>query len=94
MHKRDVAHIPHASRFLKPGGRMLWAASTGVMHRSERVHCAFREWLDDYGRTFEELPEGSFSESGTEVSTVLVSVRVPGGNSDGGLIVRESVGCA
>ncbi len=71
-HGQDAAHIRHAWEFLKPGGRLVAIASRGVEFRSERRYERFREWLTSVGGTVTILPDGTFSESGTNVATVLI----------------------
>lgn len=68
----DVAHIRHALRFLKPGGRLVAICANGPRQQS-----ALRPLVEQYGGEWEPLPAGKFSESGTEVRTVLLSLTVP-----------------
>ena len=72
--RADVHHIRHAWKFLRPGGRLVEIASVGVMHRDDALGSEFRSFVAAHGR-FEELPEGSFIESGTSVRTCLVLLR-------------------
>lgn len=59
----DVKHIEHALTMLKPGGRLVSICANGPRQRD-----AFRdqavEWID--------LPDGTFSEQGTNVRTAIV----------------------
>jgi phospholipid N-methyltransferase len=63
----DIAHIKHALKFLKPGGRLVALCAHGP-----------RQWRDlgtlaqDMGGTFEQLPEGSFRSQGTSVNVALI----------------------
>jgi predicted RNA methylase len=72
--RQDVAHITHAAKFVKPGGRLVAVASAGVVYRSDRAGCAFRELVDLHDGIIEPLPEGTFKESGTMVNTVLITM--------------------
>ena len=72
--RADVHHIRHAWKFLRPGGRLVEIASVGVMYRDDALGSEFRSFVAAHGR-FEELPEGSFIESGTSVRTCLVLLR-------------------
>lgn len=74
---QDIAHIRHAWEFVRPGGSLVSVASSGVKYRSDKKTTAFRAWLQEVGGEVIDLPEGSFSESGTEVSTVLIVCRKP-----------------
>jgi len=69
---QDAAHIRHAWEFLKPGGRLVAIASRGVEFRSDRRYVAFRQWLQAVGGTITILPPRTFSESGTNVETVMI----------------------
>lgn len=71
---QDAKHILHAFRFLEPGGRLVSVASAGVTFRKDRLYQELRELISRCGAV-EELPEGSFSVSGTAVNTVLVTLQ-------------------
>jgi predicted RNA methylase len=73
----DVAHVVHAMRFLKPGGRLVAVMSSGVSFRSDRRTVEFRRLIDELGGTFEALPADTFKASGTGVNTVLLVVDRP-----------------
>lgn len=72
--RQDIAHIRHAFKFLKPGGSLVPVASAGVEFRTDRIGTEFRQFVEDHGGLIEPLPEGSFLESGTGVSTVIVTL--------------------
>ena len=72
--KADLAHVTHALKFLKPGGRLVAVMSAGTSFRSDKRTAAFRELVEQAGGTIERLPEGAFEESGTGVHTVLVTI--------------------
>lgn len=59
----DIRHIEHAKRFLAPGGRLVSVCADGPRQREKLMEDA-TAWID--------LPAGSFTESGTEVSTAIV----------------------
>jgi predicted RNA methylase len=69
---QDCAHISHAWNFLKPGGRLVAIAAAGVKYRGDQRTARFREWLNNVGGVMTDLPPGTFSESGTDVQTVLI----------------------
>lgn len=66
---QDVAHIRHALRFLKPGGRLV--AICGGGPRQEK---ALKPLVEKHGGTWEPLPPDTFKESGTSARAVLLSI--------------------
>ncbi|MGX7708002.1 methyltransferase [Methylobacterium sp. Gmos1] len=78
---QDIAHVRHAAQFLKPGGRLVAIMSGGITYRTRGAAPAFREWVASLGGSIERLPENAFAESGTNVSTALVVVDMPGGSA-------------
>ncbi len=75
--RQDTQHIRHALNLLAPGGRLVAIASGSFPSRGDKDSAALREWIERLGGTIEKLPEGSFADSGTSVSTVLVVVDAP-----------------
>jgi phospholipid N-methyltransferase len=59
----DIKHIEHARKFLKPGGRLVALCANGPRQRA-----AFM----DIAEHWEDLPAGSFKESGTNVNVALM----------------------
>jgi phospholipid N-methyltransferase len=74
---QDIAHVQHAYKFLKPGGRIVAVLGEGAFFRSDRKATEFREWLEAVGGECEKLPAGSFEASGTGVNTRLVVIDAP-----------------
>lgn len=74
---QDIAHVQHAFRMLKPGGRLVAITAPGWEFREERKYQDFRAWIEDLPTTVEDLPEGTFSESGTDVRTKLLTICNP-----------------
>jgi len=70
----DIKHVRHAHTFLKPEGFLVSVMSAGVLYRDNRLTSEFRRFVEEHGGDIEELPEGSFKESGTMVNTVIVSI--------------------
>jgi phospholipid N-methyltransferase len=64
----DIRHIKHAATMLKPGGKLVAICAGGPRQL---------EQLKPIADTWDPLPAGTFSESGTEVSTVLLTITVP-----------------
>lgn len=70
---QDVIHISHAFKFLRPGGRLVSIASPSWTFRTDKRSVEFGAFVGLHG-DWEELPEKSFSESGTNVRTVMVTL--------------------
>lgn len=70
----DIKHVTHALDFLMPRGRLVAIMSAGITFRSDGRTAAFNRKLEDLGAIVEPLPAGSFSESGTNVNTIMVTV--------------------
>ncbi len=75
---RDIAHITHALKFLKPGGKL-----TAIMSPSWRetpTNAAakqFKALIEGMEHTVEKIDAGAFSAVGTQVATVLLHCRAP-----------------
>jgi hypothetical protein len=76
--RADIHHVRHAARFVRPGGRLAAIMSGGIRFRGDKLGVEFRSWLSAQGATIEDNDHGAFSESGTEVSTVMVAFTVRG----------------
>jgi protein-L-isoaspartate O-methyltransferase len=61
----DIKHIRHAMKFLKPGGRLVALCANGPRQQ---------EQLKPLSDHWEDLPEGSFKEQGTNVNTALLVI--------------------
>lgn len=75
---RDQDHVIAALKFLKPDGVLVSIMSAGTEFRSDKKTTAFRKLMRDMGGRFDDLPEGSFAEVGTNVNTILVRVAKDG----------------
>lgn len=71
---QDAAHVRRAFDWLKDGGQLVAIMSPSFTFNSSRKAQEFKEWAGSVGATWQELPAGSFKESGTGVNTVLFSV--------------------
>jgi hypothetical protein len=80
---RDIDHVRHAVKFLKPGGRLVAIMSAGTEFREDAKTVAFRELCDrmkpdgSYREQWADLPPGSFKESGTNVNACIVILDAP-----------------
>jgi hypothetical protein len=73
---QDIDHVMKAYTLLADVSCLVAIMCEGPFYREDKKAIAFREWLDKVGGS-EKLPEGSFKESGTMVSTRLVVIRKP-----------------
>lgn len=82
--ERDIDHVNHALKFLKPGGILVSVMSAGTEFRETKKAIAFREKVEKMSAAskwdrrqgvFRDLPEGSFREAGTNCNTVLLTVK-------------------
>lgn len=60
-------HVRHALKFLKPGGTL-----TAILPITARLDHGL---LDDLNGRWDDLPVGSFRESGTNINTTILTVR-------------------
>lgn len=74
---QDMRHVRHAFAFLGAGGRLAAIMSPGWRFRKDKAARAFREWAEEQGAEWTELPAGAFSESGTEIATGILRVAKP-----------------
>lgn len=61
----DIRHILHALGMLKPGGRLVAICANGPRQR---------EALQPIATRWEDLPAGTFANTGTQVNTALVVI--------------------
>ncbi len=74
---QDIAHVERALGWLRPGGTLAAITAPGWTFRADRRHAAFRGRVEELGGRWEKLPPGTFRESGTEVSAVLLVLEAP-----------------
>ncbi len=72
----DIAHVMHAAKFLKPGGRLVSVMSPAWQTHGTKVAQDFRAFLSSLNAVVVDLPDGSFKDSGTGVNAVIVSFEV------------------
>ncbi|MEU7891772.1 DUF3560 domain-containing protein [Nonomuraea sp. NPDC049152] len=73
---KDIAHVTHALRFLKPGGRLVAVMAAGVIFHQSKAAEQFRALVEERGGEFEPLPAGSFAPA-TDINTVVVVIPAP-----------------
>lgn len=72
--EQDIVHVLQALRWLKEGGRLVSVLSGATPTRQSKRAEVFRNIVAAHGGWFEDLPEGSFKDCETGVSTVLVVI--------------------
>ncbi len=72
--QRDIDHVTHAWKFLKPGGKLVAIMSAGTEFRENKKAVTFRKWVDTNGGRFRDLPAGTFREAGTNVNTCYLAM--------------------
>jgi predicted RNA methylase len=70
----DARHLNTALDVLLPGGCLRAIVSAGVIFRETAIHRRVRERVNALGGWWEHLPDGTFSEAGTDVRTAVVRV--------------------
>lgn len=71
---QDIAHVLHAFKFLRPGGRLVAITSLGWTFRQERKYQEFREFVGNHMFHQEALLAGTFKASGTNASAILLGL--------------------
>jgi predicted RNA methylase len=71
---RDLDHVAHALRFLKPGGTLVSITSASARYSSTSRGSEFRKRLESLPHRWADLPPGSFKDAGTMVNTCLLRV--------------------
>lgn len=69
--KQDAKHIQHAYTMLKPYGRLVAVASSGL---ADTIAGMGLDLPGCQHATYEDLPPETFSESGANVKTILVTI--------------------
>jgi len=71
---QDAEHLIHAFYCLAPGGRLVSVMSAGITFRQDTAYRETASVVRDFGGSIEELPAGSFKESGTNTRAVIVTL--------------------
>jgi len=67
----ECHHVLHAARFVRPGGQLVSIVSRGVTFRKDAPYSSLAKWIERHG-AIENLPDGSFAESGTWIRTSML----------------------
>lgn len=68
------AHVRHAFDFLASGGKLISVMPSGLGRRETKASREFMDWLGEQDHEIEELEDDTFKESGTRVSTELLTI--------------------
>ncbi len=71
---QDIDHIRKMYECLNDGGRIVTLASTHWQLSNNKKETEFRNWLNEIGAEIQEIPKGTFKESGTMISSVLIVI--------------------
>lgn len=72
---QDIDHVLCMYKACKPGGIIVTLTSTSWQRGSQKKQEAFKEWLTYLGAGITEIPAGAFAESGTNVETLMITIR-------------------
>lgn len=73
--KQDIRHVRKMFDMLKPKGRMVAITGTGWRTNEDLTTTEFRNWLYTTKHEIELIPAGTFKESGTNIPTLILSIR-------------------
>lgn len=71
---QDIAHIEKMYRMLKKGGTLITLSSKHWTFASNSKETKFRNWLKEVNAVTEEVPAGTFKESGTNIPTIMICI--------------------
>ena len=74
---QDIQHIQNAYTLLAPGGKLVALSSPSWTFNSAKKFKEFRSWVAENGYYYEDVPEGTFKESGTNIRTLLLEIEKP-----------------
>lgn len=72
---RDIAHVLHAVKFLKPGGRLAAIMSPTWLLADTRKAESFRNFLSEHGAQVTKIDAGTFKDAGTNIETVRIVLK-------------------
>lgn len=72
---QDIQHTYAMFEHLEIGGEMSVITSQHWKIATDSICSNFRKWLKDNKALIEDIPEGAFKESGTQVKTTLIFIK-------------------
>ena len=73
---KDVTHVQHALKFVRPGGRLVAVMPASIKSRADKAARALRVTVAAAFGSYEDNDAGAFEASGTGVHTVIVTIPV------------------
>lgn len=74
---QDIDHIYRMFQVLRPGGRLVTLASNHWRISKNGKEREFQAFLDRVNADIEDVPAGTFAESGTQVSACMITIDKP-----------------
>lgn len=74
---QDIEHIYRMFEILRPGGRMVTLSSNHWRISGNGKEARFRAFLEFHNAYVEDIPAGTFSKSGTQVATCMITIQKP-----------------
>lgn len=71
---QDIDHLYKMYDLLNNNGRVVCITSTHWKHSSNKKETEFRAWLQNKHAVVNEVPAGTFKESGTSVPTIIIVI--------------------
>ena len=71
---QDIDHIYKMWKCLRNGGRIVTIASKHWQLSNNKKEVAFKDWLKSVDAIIQEIPAGTFKESGTTISAVILII--------------------
>lgn len=71
---QDAKHVLHAYKYLADGGVLLAIVSPAFQFKGSKPQKELKELVESNGEIVKELSEGSFSESGTKIKTIIIKI--------------------
>jgi len=71
---QDITHVMKMYDHLKTGGKLVAITSVSWVTGKQKKQIAFQEFLKSVGAVQEEIKEGTFKKTGTNVKTMLLEI--------------------
>lgn len=71
---QDIDHVKKMYLHLKPKGRLVSIMSTSWKSGSQKKQNEFKEWLKEVNAKVEDIEQGAFKQSGTNIKTLMVTI--------------------
>lgn len=71
---QDIDHVLHMYRMLAPKGQLISVMSCSWVHGRQKKQKSFKDWLYSAPSLIQNIPAGTFKDSGTSVAAKLVII--------------------